>query len=179
MGDMEEYGQEQDPYGQEGEMDNSGQYGQEEGQEYGDENVSYKSSNNIQGEHQEGEEEEEINFDEQPEFQGLPPLDKMRKVRRDITQTINDIRSKFGNNHISGDILTNRAANEYAEYLLLNEENPELLKQICEKNNIVGEHKVIQGIAHLEEDIISKDPTKKEEFMDAHGLLLELQDELG
>lgn len=150
-------------------MENSGQYGQEEGQEYGDEN----------GEHQEGEEEEEINFDEQPEFQGLPPLDKMRKVRRNITQTINDIRSKFGNNHISGDILTNRAANEYAEYLLLNEENPELLKQICEKNNIVGEHKVIQGIAHLEEDIISKDPTKKEEFMDAHGLLLELQDELG
>jgi len=48
------------------------------------------------------------------------------------------------------------------------------LKQICEKNFVVGEHKVIQGIAHLEEDIPSNDPIKKEEFMDAHGLLLEL-----
>jgi hypothetical protein len=36
--------------------------------------------------------------------------------------------------------------------LLNNNENPELLKQICEKNFVVGEHKVIQGIAHLEED---------------------------
>jgi hypothetical protein len=103
----------------------------------------------------------------------------MRKIRRDITQTINDVRAKFGNNHIFQDVLTNRAANDYAEFLLTNEENPELLKQICEKNNIVGEHKVIQGIAHLEEDVPSNDPTKKEEFMDAHGLLLELQDELG
>jgi len=38
---------------------------------------------------------------------------------------------------------------------------------------------VLQGIAYLEEDVVSKDPTKKDEFMDAHGLLLELQYELG
>lgn len=98
----------------------------------------------------------------------------MRKIRRDITQTINDVRTKFGNNHIFQDLLTNRAANEYAEYLLINEENPDLLKQICEKYAVVGEHKIIQGIAHLEEDQPSNDPIKKEEFMDAHGLLLEL-----
>lgn len=54
-----------------------------------------------------------------------------------------------------------------------------MLKQICEKNFVVGEHQVIQGIAHLEEDVPSNDPTMKAEFMDAHGLLLELQDELG
>ncbi len=44
MGEDMEYGQEMDPYGQEGEMENSGQYGQEEGQEYGDETVSYIKS---------------------------------------------------------------------------------------------------------------------------------------
>lgn len=38
---------------------------------------------------------------------------------------------------------------------------------------------MLQGIAYLEEDVVSKDPTKKDEFMDAHGLLLELQYELG
>jgi hypothetical protein len=57
---------------------------------------------------------------------------------------------------------------------LANNENPEVLKQICEKNYIAGDHVVIQGVAHLEEDVQSSDPTKKEEFMDAHGLLLEL-----
>jgi len=36
----------------------------------------------------------------------------------------------------------------------------------------------LTGIAYLEEDIVSKDPTKKDEYMDAHGLLLELQHEL-
>lgn len=36
----------------------------------------------------------------------------------------------------------------------------------------------MQGIAYLEEDIVSKDPTKKDEFLDAHGLLLELQEEM-
>jgi hypothetical protein len=44
---------------------------------------------------------------------------------------------------------------------------------------VIGEQKVLQGIAYLEEDIVSKDPTKMDEFMDAHGLLLELQYELG
>lgn len=54
-----------------------------------------------------------------------------------------------------------------------------MLKAISEKHLIVGEQKVLQGIAYLEEDVVSKDPTKKDEFMDAHGLLLELQYELG
>lgn len=44
---------------------------------------------------------------------------------------------------------------------------------------MIGEQKVLQGIAYLEEDIVSKDHTKMDEFMDAHGLLLELQYELG
>lgn len=44
---------------------------------------------------------------------------------------------------------------------------------------LIDSQKVIQGVAYLEEDIVSKDPTKKDEFLDAHGLLLELQEEMG
>lgn len=111
----------------------------------------------------------------------MPPLDKMRKVRREIIRTINEIRAKFNNQNVYPDILANRAATEYAEFLLNNDdqENGELLKSICEKSLVIGEQKVLQGIAYLEEDIFSKDPTKQDEFMDAHGLLLELQYELG
>lgn len=42
----------------------------------------------------------------------------MRKVRREILKTINDIRAKFGNQEVFPDFQANKAANEYAEYLL-------------------------------------------------------------
>lgn len=75
----------------------------------------------------------------------MPPLDKMRKVRREILRTINDIRAKFGNNSVFVDLQVNKAANEYAEYLLYNDdkENPEIFKEIQEKHMIVGEQKVL------------------------------------
>lgn len=94
MGDDD--GQEYDP------MDGSGQY-EDDGQEFYDE---------------QGDEDEEIDFSADPQFQGLPQLDKMRKVRREILSTINDIRAKFGNSAVYADVLGNRAANEYAEFLL-------------------------------------------------------------
>lgn len=52
----------------------------------------------------------------------MPPLDKMRKVRREILRTINDIRSKFNNNSVFTDLQVNKAATEYAEYLLYNDD---------------------------------------------------------
>jgi hypothetical protein len=33
-----------------------------------------------------------MNFDENPAFANMPPLDKMRKIRRDIIKSINDYR---------------------------------------------------------------------------------------
>lgn len=65
----------------------------------------------------------------------------MRKVRREIMRTINEIRTKFGNSNVFPDLFANRAANEYAEYLLNSEdkENPEVLKTITEKHLIIGE----------------------------------------
>ena len=111
----------------------------------------------------------------------MPPLDKMRKVRREIIRTINDIRAKFNNASLHQDPLTNAVANEYAEYLLQNDDavNEEVFKSINEKHLLQDQCKLLQGIAYLEEDIVSKDVTKKDEYMDAHGLLLELQEEMG
>lgn len=121
--------------------------------------------------------DESFGFDQNPEYSHLPPLDKMRKVRRDIIKTINDVREKFKHPGIYGDILLNRVANEYAQFLLSEDENEEAMKQICEQHGILGQPKAIVGIAYLEEEE-NPDKTKHEEFMDAHGLLLELQDEL-
>ena len=61
-----------------------------------------------------------MNFEENPAFANLPPLDRMRKIRRDIIKTINDLRDKAGVPKLAMDLLSNRAATEYAEFLLEN-----------------------------------------------------------
>lgn len=43
----------------------------------------------------EGGDDESLNFDQDPQFAHLPPLDKMRKVRREIVKTVNDFRAGF------------------------------------------------------------------------------------
>ena len=53
----------------------------------------------------------------------MPPLDRMRKIRRDIVRSINDYREQFGSNLVFTDIISNRVATEYAEYLLDNDED--------------------------------------------------------
>jgi hypothetical protein len=55
-----------------------------------------------------------LNFDGDPEFANMPPLDKMRKIRRAIIKTINDMREAHNSPGIYMDIMGNRAATEYA-----------------------------------------------------------------
>ena len=59
--------------------------------------------------------------------QDLPPLEKMRKVRRDILKTINDHRRKYRRPDMYLDPVANEAANEYAQHLLQNRawQNPD------------------------------------------------------
>ena len=54
-------------------------------------------------------------------------------------KTINDIRAKFGNGPVYGDPFANKAAEEYATFLLDNQENEETFKKICENNMIFGD----------------------------------------
>jgi len=53
----------------------------------------------------------------------MPPLDRMRKIRRAILQTINDMRTAHGSEPINIDVMGNKAANDYASYLLTGNED--------------------------------------------------------
>lgn len=102
-------------YGMEGEgspeMDDYGQEGgaMVEGQMMGDEY-------DQEGEEEEEEDDEEsINFDANPEYAHLPPLDKNRKIRREVLRTINEVRAKFAStNSLNHDFMLSLAAEEYA-----------------------------------------------------------------
>ena len=103
----------------------------------------------------------------------------MRKVRREIVKTINDYRSRFQRPQIYLDANTNAAAYEYAKYLLKERawDNPDegVLEELCQAFKLIPKQKAIVGFSHLDDDAASGDPTKMAEFMDAHGLLLEMQ----
>ena len=103
----------------------------------------------------------------------------MRKVRREVIRTCNEYRGKFNHPSVYTDTFTNHAANEYAKFLLTEEHNEESLQQIAEHHKIVGTQKAIIGFSYLDDDHDAGDLTKMNEFMDAHGLLLELQEEMG
>lgn len=100
-------------------------------------------------------------------------------MRREVLRTINDIRGKFGNSSIFLDPFANDCATKYAEFLLEQPHNEEMLAKLKEERLVVGEQQIIVGNAGLEEDTEPSDKYMSGEFMDAHGLLLELQQELG
>jgi hypothetical protein len=58
-------------------------------------------------------------------------------------------------------------------------ENQEALEQILKEKGVACEdqHVAVIGHAYLDEDDLPKDKTMMNEFMDAHGLLLELKEE--
>jgi hypothetical protein len=64
----------------------------------------------------------------------MPPLDRMRKIRRDIVRSINEYRELQKIPGIYQDVLSNKAAAEYAEYLLENDEDSGVLQDILNKH---------------------------------------------
>lgn len=121
--------------------------------------------------------DESLNFDDNPEYQHMTPLDRMRKIRRAIIKTINDLREGAGSAPISVDPNANKAASEYAMYLLENEsENQDRLMEICKNNQVIGEVHPLVGYALLEEEE-DHQGTLHDQMLDAHGLLLELDAE--
>ena len=123
-------------------------------------------------------EDESLHFDDNPEYAHLPKLDKMRKIRRDILRTINDVRDAH---HVPGvylDVFANKAANEYASWLLQNPENEQKAAEFASDFHVSGKIVPLVGFAMLEEDE-DHQGTLQENMMDAHGLLLELVLRLG
>ena len=107
----------------------------------------------------------------------MPPLDKMRKIRRDIIKSINDYREQRAIPGVYQDILANKAANEYAEYLLTADQDPSVLAEVLAKHMIVGSVTTLVGMSLLEEDD-GDDKVLQHEFMDAHGVLCEFEEDL-
>lgn len=72
-----------------------------------------------------GDEEDDnsFGFDNDPQYADFPGLDPRRKVRREILKTINEMRDKYDRPNVHMDILTNHAAENYAEFLLREEES--------------------------------------------------------
>ena len=60
------------------------------------------------------EDDDSMQFEQDPQYQHMGPLDKMRKVRREVIRTINEVRDKFKHPGIFTDPYTNEAAVEYA-----------------------------------------------------------------
>lgn len=111
----------------------------------------------------------------------MPPLDKMRKFRRDIVKSINEYRQMNNVSGVFADILANKAASDYAEYLLTGEESESVLNDILQKHLIVGNVTTLIGMSFLEEEDEDGDSHNRVihgEFMDAHGVLCEYQQDL-
>ena len=77
--------------------------------------------------------------------------------------------------------MANKAASEYAEHLLTNPESEAALNDILGKHMIVGAVTTLIGESYLEEEDDDGGDHNRVihgEFMDAHGVLCELQDDL-
>jgi hypothetical protein len=92
-------------------------------------------------------------------------------------KTINEMRDKFERPNIHMDVLTNAAAENYANFLLREEQNEQALNTICAEMGIVGDHQCVVGNVYLDDSDPVTDKIMMNELMDAHGLLLELQEE--
>lgn len=143
-------------------------YGMEGSPDVNNNFLTYQGNNN---------DEEDINFDDNPAFANMPPLDKMRKIRRDIIKSVNEYREQQMIPGVYQDILANKAASDYAEYLLTNGEDNGVLTEILNKYMIVGNVNTLIGMSLLEEDE-SEEKVLQHEFMDAHGVLCEFQEDL-
>ena len=100
------------------------------------------------------EDDEFMRIANDPQFAHMPPIDRMHKIRRNILQTINDIRRNMdvATPEFNVDIMAVKAANDYASYLLNGNEDEDKLDEICKSYNVEGKMIPLVGFAILEED---------------------------
>ena len=99
-----------------------------------------------------GYQDDDVNFENNPEYARMPPLDTMRKIRRTIFKTINDVRTAHGSPPINIDFNANKAATDYATYLLSGPENEKKCEEFCANNLVIGKVIPLVGFAILEEE---------------------------
>ena len=122
--------------------------------------------------------EESLDFENNPNFAGLPPLDRMRKIRREVVRSVNEMRQRHERTSLFMDTFQNKAATEYAEYLLHAAEDEGVLTEICKRHWVPENLICVIGDALLEEEASNDEKDLHSCFMDAHGVLFELEDDL-
>lgn len=175
--------------GHEGMLDNEGEYDEMEGEQMDEEDG--EGHGNFEEDYDDGE-QDILDFENDPQFAHLPPLNKLRKSRRNILRSINDIRYQFNSKKTDGikilpisvDHIMERVANEYAEHLLHQQPDPAILQELIDKHEALGSpdtfansYKCIVGEAFYDTETGDEEELK-DVFMDAHGLLFELEMEL-
>ena len=108
-----------------------------------------------QGQGDYGEEDDEfMRIANDPQFAHMPAIDRMHKIRRNILQTVNDIRQNLivPASEFNIDIQAVKAANDYASYLLNGQEDEDKLDEICKGYHVEGKMIPLVGFAILEED---------------------------
>ena len=118
-------------------------------------NDAYDMDMDDRGGENYGEEDDEfMRIANDPQFAHMPPIDRMHKIRRNILQTINDIRRNMdvATPEFNVDIMAVKAANDYASYLLNGNEDEDKLDEICKSYNVEGKMIPLVGFAILEED---------------------------
>ncbi len=134
---------------------------------------------------EEEEESEKLDFENDPNFAHLPPLDRLRKSRRDILRSINEIRQGRKLTVVHTDHTMIWVASEYAEHILQSGGQDEtILEELIDKYDAVGaegtnakEYTCLVGEAFYDAET-GDEKELAEAFMDAHGLLFELEEEL-
>ncbi len=142
---------------------------------------SHMEGEDMEDGYGEGEDEEpEYDYMNDPAFEGLEPLDKLRKSRRNILNSINELRQSKNVPVVTPEHLRIWVANDYAEHVLQSGPDEEILKEIMEKHDAVSAtgHKYVCIIGEAFYDAESGDDKELAEALwDAHGLLFELKEE--
>ena len=154
------------------------QFSQDE-KEFGESEDSRDSRDSQDSEDFEEPEDAEVNFEEIPAYAHLPPLDPWRKVRRELIKAVNLSRQEeaVGLETVYIDWLATEGCHDYTKLVLEDEEDEDQLLKMLSDSKAVGEMKVCTALTLLEEDV-SEPKHLVEPFLDAHGLLMELNREM-
>lgn len=111
-----------------------------------------------------------------PELAKLPPLDELRKVRREVLKAINRNRAEESLPPIDLDIYANEAASQYAEFCANNNlaGNNDEMMNIVKSKGLPGQYQALTGYRYLEEEEMENaERMLTKLFLDAHGLTFE------
>lgn len=144
---------------------------------------NYKDSNDISHNENKNYDEYDLNINDEELKEELQYLDENfpeRKVRYKILKFINNLRKDLKLNEFKEDFISNSAANDYAIYLLNENENINEFNKILKENYFVepSEAKLSVFSCCVDNQDISSDlsfDNLTNEFLDCHATLLEFE----